>query len=185
MGMKEFKENSWLDVISTAEYLIENNFTTQDLISVRGESAGGISVGMAVITRPDLFGAAAFRVCVFNTSRSEFGKTGKNGIQEFGTREKKEDFINLLKMDPYENIKENVNYPSMYITAGRNDARLSAWHSTKFAAKLKSRKAQKNEILLNIHDKGHGWEVDSEFTKNEVDEIISFLLSKTGHPDFQ
>jgi prolyl oligopeptidase len=184
-GMKDKKENSWLDLISTAEFLIANDYTSPDLLTIRGVSAGAIANGMAIMERPDLFKAAVFKVGILNPSRAEYGKTGKNGIQEFGTIEKQNEFYDLLKMDPYENIKDNVNYPAMYITAGTNDLRLSYWHSTKFAAKLKSRKAQKNEILLDIYDGGHGIDANAEFKNKETNKIISFLLWQTGHPDFQ
>ena len=184
-GMKETKENSWLDLISVSEYLIRKGYTSDERLCLFGQSAGAVATGMAYVKRPDLYKAAAFNVGLLNPSRNEFGKAGKNSAKEFGSASNDEEFHNLMKMDPYLNINTNVNYPSIYISAGINDSRLSMWHSTKFAAKLKSRKAQKNIVLLDVREEGHGAEVDYESYETRLNKTISFFLRQVGHPDFQ
>src|SRR5699024_7688697 len=56
-GMKDKKINSWKDLSSCAEYLVAEGFTSPDKMALYTSSAGGITGGMAVNTRPDLFSA--------------------------------------------------------------------------------------------------------------------------------
>lgn len=184
-GMKQTKENSWLDIISVSEYLIENDLTSKKKICLLGQSAGAIATGMAITERPDIFKAGAFIVGAINPSRNEFGRQGKNITQEFGSIYNPKESTYLLQMDPYLNIKESQNYPSMYIYAGLDDKRLSVWQSTKFAARLKSRKAQKSLILLDVGESGHEFGSDYESYEKGINKVISFFLWQLGHPDFQ
>lgn len=186
-GMKGSKENSWLDFISVSEYLINEGITTQNQLCITGASAGGISAGMAVIARPDLFKAVVLDVGVLNPSRNEFSEMGKTHINEFGSMANPEEAKYLLKMDPYQNIEDDQNYPAMYITSGINDVRVAYWHSTKFAAKLKSRKGQKNIVLLDVGKGDHGAGQNYATSEQEAlaNKSIAFFLWQVGHPDFQ
>jgi prolyl oligopeptidase len=53
-GKKTTKHNSWKDLISCIDFLIENNYTNKDKVTLYGRSAGTIPIAMAVNERPDL-----------------------------------------------------------------------------------------------------------------------------------
>ncbi|NJO88988.1 MAG: prolyl oligopeptidase family serine peptidase [Chloroflexia bacterium] len=48
------KKNTFKDIISCCEYLIDNQYTSKGRISIRGGSAGGLLVGSVVTMRPDI-----------------------------------------------------------------------------------------------------------------------------------
>ncbi len=185
-GYKTTKPNTWKDFISCTEYLINKKYTNPKKIAIMSRSAGGILIGRAITERPDLFKAAIIQVGKINTLRSEFGQNGKNSIKEYGTIKDSIEFKALLEMDAYHHINNNITYPSIYLTAGMNDARVPAWQPGKFAARLKSVKTKKKPVLLSVDFKGgHGFDSSTEKRNQELAKILSFALWQTGHPDFQ
>ena len=135
-GFKTTKPNSWKDLIACTKYLIEKQYTRADNIALWGASAGGITIARAITERPDLYRAAVIHVGSINMIRSEFGAGGKSNTNEFGTVNDSLEFKGLLAMDAYHHIQKDQKYPSLYLTAGMNDARVPVWLSSKFAARL-------------------------------------------------
>ena len=185
-GFKATKPNTWKDFIACTEYLIEQKYSTSKKIAVWSRSAGGVLIGRAITERPDLFKAAIIQVGKINTMRSEFGQNGKNSIKEYGTVTDSLEFKALLEMDAYHHVKNNIEYPSVYLTAGMNDARVPAWQPGKFAARLQAATASENPILLSVDfGGGHGLDISSDKKNTELSKILSFALWQTGHPDYQ
>ncbi|MGG8497429.1 prolyl oligopeptidase family serine peptidase [Tenacibaculum sp. TC6] len=184
-GYKTTKPNSWKDFIACAEYLINRKYTSPSKLVISSASGGGVLIGRALTERPDLFAAATIRVGVFNTLRSEFAPNGKNLSKEFGSIKDSIEFKALLEMDAYQHIKDNINYPPVYLTGGINDSRVVIWQPGKFAAKLLSSKS-KNKVLFNVDfEGGHGFDADKDKKNNELADILSFALWQSGHPDYQ
>ncbi|WP_091407693.1 prolyl oligopeptidase family serine peptidase [Aquimarina amphilecti] len=184
-GFKNTKANSWKDLISSAEYLIEKKYTSEGRIAINGASAGAITIGRAMTERPDLFGASIIDVGFLNMIRAETGYNGKNNTKEFGTVENKEEFQYLMEMDSYYHIEKGKEYPASLITSGINDSRVPPWHSAKFAAKLQDFSENKTPILLKIDfDTGHS-NTASDKRLESVTNVLSFAFWQTGHPDYQ
>lgn len=185
-GYKTSKPNTWKDFIACADFLVEKKYTLPSKIAVWSASAGGILIGRAITERPDLFAAAIIRVGKLNTVRSENTPNGLNGIKEYGSVKDSIEFNALLEMDAYHNIKEGVEYPALLLTAGMNDTRVPAWQPAKFAARMIEVNTNDKPVLFNVDFKsGHGFEASSEKKKRELEDILSFALWQTGHPDFK
>src|SRR5262249_32077707 len=149
--------NTWRDVISCGQYLIDQKYTTPSRLGIMGGSAGGITVGRALTERPDLFAAAIPLVGCLNTLRAEFSPNGPPNIPEFGSVKTQEGFEDLYAMDSYHHVRDGVAYPGVLITTGFNDPRVAAWIPAKFAARLEPATSSGKPVLLRVdYQGGHG-----------------------------
>ena len=55
----------------------------------------------------------------------------------------------MLSYSPYDQIKAQ-NYPHLLIDAGLNDPRVGYWEPSKFVAKLRTMKTDKNDLVFKI-----------------------------------
>lgn len=184
-GKDENKPNTWRDLIACGEDLIARGLTTKDRLFVFGGSAGGITMGMALTERPDLFAGVIDAVPAANTTRSEFSPNGPPNIPEFGTITTEQGFKNLLAMDSYQHVKDGTTYPPVLITTGINDPRVSPWEPAKFAARLQA-SGTPNPVLLRVDlEAGHG--IGSTKTQNDelYADMISFIFWRAGLPEWR
>ncbi|WP_207432294.1 prolyl oligopeptidase family serine peptidase [Sabulibacter ruber] len=171
------KQNSFDDFISAAEYLIKSGYTSPSKLAITGASNGGLVVAAAAIQRPDLFKAVVPVVAPLDMIRFEKFTVGHWHTDEYGTVANNDGFLRLQGYSPYHNIKEEVNYPAMLIMTSENDERVPPFHSYKFAARLQSRKAQKNPILLRVTaNAGHQGGVTRSSRFNEKAEKFGFIM---------
>ena len=185
-GFKTTKPNTWKDFIACAEYIIENQYTSPAKIAIYGVSAGGILIGRAMTERPDLFAAAIPAVGLMNAVRTEFEPSGPVNIPEFGTVKDSVEFLALLEMDAYHNLKEGVNYPATLITGGMNDPRVVIWNPGKFAARMQGLNETGRPLVFKVdYEAGHG--LDNTKSKNfeEMADILSFALWNTGNRKYK
>ncbi|MCA0133397.1 prolyl oligopeptidase family serine peptidase [Winogradskyella alexanderae] len=185
-GKKLTKPNTWKDGIATAEYLIEQGYTSKGKIGIVGGSAGGIFVGRAITERPDLFQVAAPMVGCMNTVRGENSPNGPVNIPEFGTVEDPEEFTGLLEMDSYHHVEKGEDYPALWITAGMNDPRVIAWQPAKFAARIQAADQDEEPILfVTDFSGGHGRGASFSKMMDGLSSMFSFMLWQTDHPEFK
>lgn len=178
-GKRLNKQQTIDDLITASEYMIKEKYTKPKMVGIKGGSHGGMVVAAAAIQRPDLFGAVVSMAGVFDMIRFEHSAVGVYNTDEFGTIADSTDFANMYSYSPYHNIKEDVNYPSMLITTGDNDERVPPYHAYKFLARLQSRQAQTNPILL-LHEKNAG-HYGADYMIgifNEKANIFGFLLNE-------
>ncbi len=105
-------------------------------------------VAAASIQRPDLFKAVVPAVALLDMLRFEKFTEGPMHTYEYGTITDSLSFTNLHQYSPYHNINEDINYPPILIITSENDDRVPPFHSYKFVARLQSRAAQQNPIIL-------------------------------------
>jgi len=176
-GRGTHKQSSFDDFIAAAEYLIEEKYTSPDKLAITGASNGGLVVAVAAIQRPDLFKAVVPVVAPFDMIRFEKFTVGSLHADEYGSVSDSIGFENIYGFSPLTNIKEDVNYPSMLVITSENDDRVPPFHSYKFVARMQSRSAQKNPILLKIEKQaGHyGASTWTDFLREESD-LFGFVL---------
>ncbi len=155
-GKGKYKQNSFGDFISAAEFLISNGYTSCNKLAITGASNGGLVVGAAMTQRPDLFKVAVPVVAPMDMIRFEKFTIGHLHADEYGSTTDSAGFFNLLSYSPLHNIKDDINYPATLIMTSENDDRVPPFHSYKFASELQSRKTQLNPVLLRVEkDAGH------------------------------
>ena len=185
-GMKSTKPNTWKDLISSAEYVINKNYSSPAHIAINSASAGGILVGKAMTERPDLFAAVIPQVGTMNPLRGEETPNGPVNAPEFGTVKDSLECLALIEMDPYLSIREGNDYPAALVTAGINDPRVIAWQPAKFAARLQAASASAKPVLFYTDfESGHG--IGDTKTKQfeTLADVLSFAFWQTGHKEFQ
>jgi prolyl oligopeptidase len=185
-GMIATKNHTWEDFVACGEWLVRHKFTSKAHLGGQGTSAGGISIGRAITSRPDLFAAALDVVGVSNAMRSEFSPNGPPNIPEFGTVTNGAGFKALYAMDAYQHVVDGTAYPGVLLITGYNDPRVSSWELAKFTARLQQASTSGRPILLRVdYDAGHGFMASSRSQSEQLlTDEYSFLLWQLGDPAF-
>ncbi len=179
-GIKTKKQNVFDDFMAAADHLVENKYTSRNLLAIEGGSNGGLLVGACITQKPDMCKVAIAHVGVLDMLRYHKFTAGAGWAYDYGTSEdNKEMFDYLLKYSPLQNVKE-VNYPATLITTADHDDRVVPAHSFKFAATMQEKNKGNNPVLIRIQtNAGHG-SVNTEQVIADVTDKWSFLFENLG-----
>lgn len=181
-GYKQSKPNTWKDLNSTAEYLINKGYTTPKHLACEGVSAGGILIGRAITERPDLWACAVPEVGCLSMVRQEFAPNGPVNTPEFGTVKNINEFFALMEMDASLHVQDGTKYPAMLITTGWNDPRVISWQPAKFTAAVQKANISEKPILLDVdYNAGHGDSEDKFAGYKKEARKWAFILEQTGY----
>jgi oligopeptidase B len=147
------KKNTFTDFIACAEKLIAEKYTSPDRLGIMGRSAGGLLMAGVVNLRPDLFAAVVAGVPFvdsLNTALDASLPLTVGEYEEFGDPREKEFYDYMKSYAPYENVTPQA-YPSIFVTAGLNDPRVSYWEPAKWVAKLRAMKTGDGLLLLRTN----------------------------------
>jgi prolyl oligopeptidase len=173
------KETTINDFIDCAEYLIANRYTRPERLAAEGGSAGGITVGGAMVRRPELFAAVVLQVPVTNALRVELGANGPMNVPELGSATTEEGLRGLLVMDCYLRVRDGTRYPAVLLTGGVNDPRVDMWQPAKMAARLQAASTSGRPVLLRVDQQGgHGFGATQSQRDDELADIMAFLLDQ-------
>lgn len=182
-GKLDKKENSFKDFIACAETLVEQGYTTPDLLAISGRSAGGLLVGAVTNLRPDLFRvviAGVPFVDVINTLLDETIPLTVVEWEEWGNPKEPAAFETMAVYSPYDNIVPQ-DYPHMLVLGGLNDPRVGYWEPAKLVAKLRDTKTDDNLLLLRTNlGAGHGGASGRYKRLEERAFEFAFLLDRLG-----
>ncbi len=177
------KKNTFTDFISSAEYLINQKYTSSDRLVIQGGSAGGMLMGAVVNMRPDLFKAAIAQVPfvdIINTMLDASLPLTTSEYIEWGNPNEKPAYDYMKSYSPYDNIKAQ-NYPAMLIKVSLNDSQVPYWEGAKFAAKLRATKTDNNILLLKTNmGAGHGGSSGRYDALHEIAFDYAFMLNQFG-----
>lgn len=182
LGIKTDKQNVFDDFIWAAKYLIDEHYTSEDYLAIRGGSNGGLLVGAAMTQRPDLFKVALPAVGVLDMLRYHKFTAGAGWGYDYGTADdSKEMFAYLHKYSPVHNVKKGTQYPATLITTGDHDDRVVPAHSFKFAAELQAKQSGETPVLIRIEtNAGHGAGKPVSKSIEESADILAFTLYNMG-----
>jgi prolyl oligopeptidase len=185
-GKGPTKPNTWNDFIASAEYLIQHKYTQPARLGIWSGSAGGILIGRAITTRPDLFAAALDTVPCSDMIRMVTGANGPPNIPEFGSPDTEAGFKSLYAMSAYYHVEPGIKYPAVLVTAGANDPRVDPWQGAKMAARLQADTASGKPVLFRVnYDAGHGLTDTIHQQVSDWTDYFTFLYWNFGNPDFQ
>jgi prolyl oligopeptidase len=181
-GYKDSKPNTWKDGIAAARWLIDNRYASPATLGITGGSAGGIFVGRAVTSAPELFAAAIMAVPLLDTVRAEVSANGATNTREFGTVKVESEFKGLLEMSTYHHISDHTAYPAVLLLQGLNDPRVDVWHSAKAAARFQQASSSGKPVLLRLDAQaGHGIGSTAAQATAQLADVWSFLLWQFGY----
>jgi oligopeptidase B len=158
-GRMMTKKNTFSDFIAAAEHLVREKYTSKDKLVISGGSAGGLLMGAVTNMRPDLFKiviAYVPFVDVMNTMLDASLPLTTQEYIEWGNPNEKAAYFYMKSYDPYSNV-EKKNYPTMLVRTSINDSQVPFWEGSKWVAKLRANKTDKNPLLLKVNmGAGHG-----------------------------
>jgi oligopeptidase B len=183
-GKMMSKKNTFTDFIAAAEHLVKEGYTSKDRLVITGGSAGGLLMGAVVNMRPDLFKAVVAYVPfvdVINTELDETLPLTAGEWEEWGNPVKsKENFQYMLSYSPYDNVAAK-DYPAMLVKTSLNDSQVLFHEPTKWVAKLRSTKTDKNPLLFKINmGAGHGGASGRYDALREAAFDYAFMLTQMG-----
>jgi oligopeptidase B len=182
-GRMTKKLNTFYDFIDCADYLVKTRHTSTDRLVIEGGSAGGLLMGAVTNMRPDLFKAVVASVPfvdVMNTMLDASLPLTTSEYTEWGNPNEKAAFDYMIKYSPYDNIAAK-NYPAMLVRVSLNDSQVPYWEGSKFVARLRVTKVDKNPLLLKINmGAGHGGSSGRYDALRETAYTYSFMLWQMG-----
>ena len=153
------KINTFTDFIDCGEFLVREKYTSKEHLYAHGGSAGGLLMGAVVNLAPGLWHGVIAQVPfvdVVNTMLDESIPLTTNEFDEWGNPKEKEAYFYMKSYSPYENV-EKKNYPNMLVTTGLHDSQVQYFEPSKWVAKLRDMKTDKNILLLHTNmEFGHG-----------------------------
>jgi oligopeptidase B len=177
------KLNTFYDFIDCAQYLEKNKYTSSDRTVIQGGSAGGLLMGAVTNMLPDLFKAVVAQVPfvdVMNTMLDASLPLTTSEYIEWGNPNEKAAFDYMIKYSPYDNIAAK-KYPAMLVHVSLNDSQVPYWEGTKFVAKLRVTKTDKNPLLLKANmGAGHGGASGRYDALHETAFTDAFMLWQMG-----
>ena len=176
-GMFAGRQKTYDDIHAAAEWLIENNYTSNRKLAIEGRSNGGLLVAVCMLQRPDLYGAILCHVPTIDMLRFKYFTSGRYWTTEYGDAESsKEHFDFLVAYGPLHNIKAGQDYPPILILTADHDDRVVPMHSKKLAASLQAANSGDNVILMRVETRtGHALgKATSKLIGEQVD-IFAFL----------
>lgn len=164
------KQNTFDDVASTAQYLIEKRWTKSKKIILSGTSNGGLTTAATALLYPDLFGLVIPINGVLDLEQAEaWDRKFWGWSYEYGKNSNPEELANKQKLSPMlraARLPENQDWPEFLIINGEDDSRVSAKHSQNFYAKLAGKGSDEvTARMLVLPHAGH-WLASPHYQKS-------------------
>ncbi len=175
------KKNTFTDFIDVTEFLVAQGYVAKDKVFAAGGSAGGLLMGAVATMAPQDYRAIAAHVPfvdVVTTMLDESIPLTTNEFDEWGNPKETAYYNYMLSYSPYDNVTAQ-NYPSLLVTTGLWDSQVQYYEPTKWVAKLRANKTDKNPLLLKVNmEAGHGGKSGRFERYREVAEEFAFFVDQ-------
>jgi len=189
-GRMEHKANTFSDFIACARHLIAEGIARPDALAGRGGSAGGLLIGAVANSAPDLFSALVAQVPFVDVLTTMLDDTLPLTVgewEEWGNPLADEvAYRRMLSYSPYDNVvaldldESPRSYPSLLVTGGLNDPRVSYWEPAKWVAKIRALSPSTKVLLKTEMGAGHGGPSGRYDAWKEEALVFAFLLDALG-----
>jgi oligopeptidase B len=180
------KKHTFTDFIACADLLVQKGYGARDRLAIEGRSAGGLLIGATLNLRPDLCKVAHLGVPfvdIINTMLDESLPLTVQEFLEWGNPKESAAGQYMLEYSPYDNLA-HTDYPSILVTTSLNDSQVMYHEPTKYVAKLRTLKTDKNPLLLKCNmEAGHSGASGRYSALREKAYEFAFMLSELGIND--
>ena len=135
-ALKENRPKVFEDLIAVAEALVARGITTPRRLAITGGSNGGLTVGAAMIRRPDLFAAVLCEVPLLDMLRYTKLLAGASWAAEYGDPDDPAMREIIRSYSPYQNLAPDRKYPEVFFLTSTKDDRVHPGHARKMAARM-------------------------------------------------
>jgi oligopeptidase B len=179
------KMNTFHDFVACADFLVKQKYCSRNRLAIEGGSAGGLLIAAVLNLRPNLCQAAVLRVPFVDAVTTMLDESIPLTVQEFlqwGNPKVKAEYDYLKHYCPYTNIHK-ADYPAMLVMTSLNDSQVLFHEPTKYVAKLRALKTDKNPLLLRCNmDAGHSGASGRYDHLKEDAIVLAFILDQLGIP---
>lgn len=177
-AQRENKQRTWDDMAAVAEDLAKRGITSAKHLGIMGGSQGGLLVTATMVQRPELFNAVVSQVPLIDMLRYHKLLAGASWIAEYGNPDVPEDRAFIARYSPYQNVRQGVQYPRLFLVTSTRDDRVHPGHARKMAARMRE---QGHDVLYfeNIEG-GHGGAANNEQSARMWAQAFSFLWRQLG-----
>ncbi len=176
------KKNTFDDFVDVARHLV-GTWTTPEMLSCEGRSAGGLLIGASINQAPELFRCAILGVpfvdVVCTMTDSTIPLTSGEWV-EWGNPNEGKFFNYMMEYSPMNNVQGGKKYPACWLTGGLHDPRVAYWEPAKFTATLRhANPDNENPICMKLDlSAGHFSASDRYKYYRELAYDYSFLLDQ-------
>jgi prolyl oligopeptidase len=178
------KQNVFDDFYACAQRLVETRHTSPQRLGITGASNGGLLMGAELTQHPDAFKAVVSQVGDYDMLRVELDPNGPPNTAEFGTVKDPEQLRAMYAYSPYHHVQPGTAYPATLFMTGKNDPRVSPYHSRKMTARLQAATATNPSaapILLRTEaNAGHGMGSALHVRIEEETDLYTFFFQELG-----
>ncbi len=152
------KKNTFTDFVAVAEHLIESGRTSADRLVAEGGSAGGLLMGAVANLAPERFAGILAAVPFVDALTSILDPDLPLTVIEWDEwgdpLHDAEVYRYMSEYSPYENVRDDVQYPRILAVTSINDTRVLYVEPAKWTAKL--REVGAPVLLKTEMAAGHG-----------------------------
>ena len=180
------KDNSFNDLIASAEALLRMGIGRAGRLVLHGGSAGGMLVGTAVMRRPELFAGVVADVPFVDVLATmsdpslpltppEWPEWG-NPLESDSARRRLSHYTPILAV-------QSRHYPPILATAGLSDPRVTYWEPAKWIARLKRIGRGGPFLLYTEMTAGHGGPSGRYAGLDDTARIYQFMRQVLNLPE--
>lgn len=175
-GLKTHRQRIYDDFYAVGENLIERKITSSKHLGIEGGSNGGLLMGVEMTQHPSMWNAVVIEVPLLDMLRFEKIAAGASWVGEYGSVSVPAERKFLASISPYNQLRQDVDYPEPFIFTTTKDDRVGPVHARKFAAKMEEfgKPFYYDEIL----EGGHGFGADLKEDAKSTATIYLYLTRK-------
>ncbi|MEJ6012889.1 prolyl oligopeptidase family serine peptidase [Corynebacterium sp. H127] len=134
---KSNRHKVWEDHEAVLKDLVARGYTTPEQLAIRGGSNGGLLTAGALVSYPQLFGAAVVQVPLTDMLRYHTMSAGASWMAEYGDPDNPEEREAIATWSPLAGVDKQPAYPPALVTTSTRDDRVHPAHARLFAAALR------------------------------------------------